>query len=115
MFAQQWSPRRLGADRNPVSKVDRTQASSTFKGNNFVSEQSAEPLMMLRRSLAATLLAAAGVASAFAQSAAAPSPVPNDNLNLRFANGIAAVAEDKVITVDDVRREIAQYIPNLEK
>lgn len=40
---------------------------------------------------------------------------PNDGLNLRFANGIAAIAEDKVITVDDVRREIGQYIPQLQK
>ncbi len=40
---------------------------------------------------------------------------PNDGLNLRFANGIAAIAEDKVITVDDVRREISQYIPQLQK
>ncbi|HEX2853492.1 MAG TPA: peptidylprolyl isomerase [Opitutaceae bacterium] len=69
--------------------------------------------MMHRRSVALTLSAFAGVAaSVFAQPA--PPPV-GDNLNLRFANGIAAIAEDKVITVDDVRREIGQYIPNLEK
>ncbi len=38
-----------------------------------------------------------------------------DNLNLRFANGIAAIAEDKVITVDDVRREISPLIPQLQR
>lgn len=38
-----------------------------------------------------------------------------DNLNLRFANGIAAIAEDKVITVDDVRREIAPLITQLQR
>jgi parvulin-like peptidyl-prolyl isomerase len=36
-------------------------------------------------------------------------------LNLRFANGIAAVAEGKVITVDDIRREIAPLIPQLQR
>jgi peptidyl-prolyl cis-trans isomerase SurA len=55
--------------------------------------------------------AIAGVGFAQTQT---PPPV-GDNLNLRFANGIAAIAEDKVITVDDVRREIGQYIPNLQK
>jgi Parvulin-like peptidyl-prolyl isomerase len=39
----------------------------------------------------------------------------DDNLNLRFANGIAAIAEDKVITVDDVRREIAPLIAQLQR
>lgn len=38
-----------------------------------------------------------------------------DNLNLRFANGIAAIVEDKVITVDDVRREIAPLIAELQR
>jgi len=48
---------------------------------------------------------------AFAQS----SPPPDDGLNLRFANGIAAIAEDKVITVDDVRREIAPLVGQLQR
>ena len=30
----------------------------------------------------------------------------DDGLNLRFANGIAAIVENKPITVDDIRREI---------
>ena len=49
------------------------------------------------------------VSAAFAQNP------PADNLNLRFANGIAAIAEDKVITVDDVRREIAPLITQLQR
>ncbi|HEX2100508.1 MAG TPA: peptidyl-prolyl cis-trans isomerase [Candidatus Synoicihabitans sp.] len=36
-------------------------------------------------------------------------------LNLRFANGIAAIAEGKVITVDDIRREIAPLIPQIQR
>lgn len=36
-------------------------------------------------------------------------------LNLRFANGIAAIAEGKVITVDDIRREIAPLVPQLQR
>lgn len=54
--------------------------------------------------LIATVLASAGRAQA-----------PADNLNLRFANGIAAIAEDKVITVDDVRREISPLIAQLQR
>jgi len=38
-----------------------------------------------------------------------------DNLNLRFANGMAAQVEDKIITVDDVRHEIAPLIPQLQR
>ncbi len=38
-----------------------------------------------------------------------------DGLNLRFANGIAAIVENKVITVDDIRREIAPLIPQLQR
>ncbi len=55
------------------------------------------------------LVAVALVSAAFGQSSA------NDGLNLRFANGIAAIAEDKVITVDDVRREIGPLIPQLQR
>jgi peptidyl-prolyl cis-trans isomerase SurA len=77
---------------------------------------------MHRRSF--TLLAAALVVSQigvraqptvsadFGPSVAAP---VNDGLNLRFANGIAAIAEDKVITVDDVRREIGQYAAQIQR
>lgn len=45
--------------------------------------------------------------------AQAPSAPVNDGLDLRFANGIAAIVEEKVITVDDVRREIAPLIPQI--
>lgn len=63
---------------------------------------------MLGRRLTLALLATAALARA-AQTQ------PADNLNLRFANGIAAIAEDKVITVDDVRREISPLIPQLQR
>ena len=39
----------------------------------------------------------------------------NDGLNMRFANGIAAIAEEKVITVDDIRREISPLIPQIQR
>jgi hypothetical protein len=38
-----------------------------------------------------------------------------DNLNLRYANGIAAIVEDRIITVDDIRREIGAYIPEIQR
>ena len=49
-----------------------------------------------------------------------PTEVPSaaahlDNLGQRFANGVVAVAEDKVITVDDLRREIGPRIPALQR
>lgn len=71
--------------------------------------------MMLGRHFALTLLAAALASTGLAQSSGVAQPGANDGLNLRFANGIAAIAEDKVITVDDVRREIAPLIPQLQR
>ncbi len=54
--------------------------------------------------------------TAVAQTAApAATSTPADNLALRFANGVVAVAEDKVITVDDLRREIAPRVPALQR
>jgi peptidyl-prolyl cis-trans isomerase SurA len=58
---------------------------------------------------------AAIVASLLAASAAAQNASSDDNLNLRFANGIAAIAEDKIITVDDVRREVTPLVPQLQR
>lgn len=55
-------------------------------------------------------------ASAFGQTPAAPAQEnATDNLSLRFANGVVAVAEDKVITVDDLRREIAPRVPAVQR
>jgi peptidyl-prolyl cis-trans isomerase SurA len=62
------------------------------------------------------LLVATGLGAAWgtARGQAAP-PVVQDNLNLRYANGIAAIAEDHIITVDDIRREIGPLIPEIQK
>lgn len=38
-----------------------------------------------------------------------------ERLAMQFANGIAAVAEDRIITVDDVRREIAPLLPQVQR
>src|SRR4051794_20133949 len=37
----------------------------------------------------------------------------SENLNLRFANGIVAVAEEKIITVADVMQYIGPLLPQL--
>jgi peptidyl-prolyl cis-trans isomerase SurA len=67
------------------------------------------------RVLTASLLAIAssslGLTPALAQLAQAPA----DNLNLRYANGIVAIAEDHIVTVDDVRREIGPLVPEIQK
>jgi len=80
---------------------------------------------MIIRHLGATLLASLALSGtcAFAQTSEQPQPTPadaskaqlNDGLNLRFANGIAAIVESKPITVDDIRREIAPLIPQLQR
>lgn len=64
--------------------------------------------------VAATLLPVGGVARA-QSTTSAPAAQVQDNLDLRFANGIAAVAEDKVITVDEIRREIAPMVPQIRR
>lgn len=68
--------------------------------------------MTIRRCVTAALVLLGSALTAAAQST--PS-APDDGLNLRFANGIAAIVEDKVITVDDIRREISPYIPQLQR
>src|ERR1700712_387395 len=60
------------------------------------------------------VFAAAAVSLAFVTLRGQTAP-PADSLNLRYANGIAAIAEDKVITVDDIRREVAPLIPEIQK
>lgn len=67
-----------------------------------------------RSSFAVTFLTLlfAPVAFVLAQDATPAAPV-DDGLNMRYANGIAAIAEGKIITVDDIRREIAPLIEQL--
>jgi peptidyl-prolyl cis-trans isomerase SurA len=85
--------------------------------------------MMLRRRIVVGLFAAVLGAAVSAQTpaapaapaaAATPSPDPaanaaTENLNLRFANGIVAVAEDKIITVADVMREVSPLLPQIRQ
>jgi peptidyl-prolyl cis-trans isomerase SurA len=53
--------------------------------------------------------------TSFARAQSGPLSAENDGLDLRFTNGIAAVVEDKIVTVDDVRREIGPLIPQLQR
>jgi peptidyl-prolyl cis-trans isomerase SurA len=74
--------------------------------------------MTSRRRLVSVLLAAASSASAFAQAAAPSTSASNsvaENLNLRFANGIVAVAEEKIITVADIMQYIGPLLPQLRQ
>lgn len=79
--------------------------------------------MTFRRLRVASALLALGVTAALPNLARAQAnPVPEnadqavaDKLNLQFANGIAAVVEEKVITVDDIRREIAPLLPQVQR
>ncbi|MEM9159260.1 MAG: peptidylprolyl isomerase [Verrucomicrobiota bacterium] len=38
----------------------------------------------------------------------------NYEVGTRFANGIAAIAESKILTVEDIRREIQPYLPQIQ-
>jgi peptidyl-prolyl cis-trans isomerase SurA len=72
--------------------------------------------MTIRRSLVFLLLAVASLAPAVAQTAAPAGPSTDpvvQNLNLRFANGIVAVAEEKIITVADIMQYIGPLLPQL--
>ncbi len=71
-------------------------------------------LRALSVSTFALLLTATGVLTAWGEEEKPATPV-DDGLNLRFANGIAAIAEDKIITVDDIRREIAPLIQQVQR
>jgi peptidyl-prolyl cis-trans isomerase SurA len=64
--------------------------------------------------LSAVILAAALLALPCGLMAQASAPL-DDGLNLRFANGIAAVVESKIITVDDIRRELAPILPQIRR
>jgi len=68
--------------------------------------------MTLSRLVALTLVAAGCGSPLLAQVGTGPAA---DGLNLRFANGIAAIVEEKVITVDDIRREIAPLIQQIQR
>lgn len=72
------------------------------------------------RLLSAILALSAAAFPASARAQVNPPPddaekVVSDRLNLQFANGIAAVAEGKVITVDDVRRAIIPLLPQVQR
>ncbi|MBL8573305.1 MAG: SurA N-terminal domain-containing protein, partial [Hyphomicrobiaceae bacterium] len=71
--------------------------------------------MTSRRRLLSVVLAAASGVSVFAQTAPSGSVGRdvNENLNLRFANGIVAVAEEKIITVADVMQYIGPLLPQI--
>jgi peptidyl-prolyl cis-trans isomerase SurA len=73
--------------------------------------------MTPRHLLAPLFILAATAAGASAQSAASGQSTQSaaDSLNLRFADGIVAIAEDQVITVDDVRNKISDLIPQMQR
>ncbi len=73
-------------------------------------------LRCLRSTTATALLLGLLPVASLAQSVPADAEkVVTDRLNLQFANGIAAVVEDKVITVDDIRREIVPLLQQVQR
>lgn len=67
-----------------------------------------------RTALGTAVCTFAFLTASFAQNAQGQGSY-NDGLDLRFANGIAAIVENKVITVDDIRREIAPLVRQLQE
>lgn len=70
--------------------------------------------MISPRRLRSAIFASLGLIGACVATHAQQVGPATDNLNLRYANGIVAIAEDKVITVDDVRREIGPLIGEIQ-
>jgi peptidyl-prolyl cis-trans isomerase SurA len=72
---------------------------------------------MMHRRAAAISLSLLLVSCLFlrAQEKASSPAAVNDRLDLRFADGIAAIVEDRIITVDDVRRDITPLIATLQQ
>jgi peptidyl-prolyl cis-trans isomerase SurA len=66
--------------------------------------------MTLSRRLVPLLILAVTASKGIAQTQG-----PADNLNLRFADGIVAIVEDQIITVDDVRHKISDLVPQLQR
>jgi len=60
-------------------------------------------------------LAATGLLLAFNLARGQAAAPVQDNLNLRYANGIAAIVENHVITVDDIRREVQPLIAEIQR
>ncbi|MEX2043986.1 MAG: peptidylprolyl isomerase [Opitutus sp.] len=73
--------------------------------------------MTLRRRFVSLLLATAVSGAAWAQQVQPDQlqTAVGESLNLRFANGIVAVAEEKIITVADVMREVAPLLPGIQR
>lgn len=72
---------------------------------------------MFQRRLVSLMIATAACGTAWAQPAQPDQleAAVSDSLNLRFANGIVAVAEEKIITVADVMREVAPLLPGIQR
>ncbi len=68
---------------------------------------------------AVLLTSAAAFAQPMAPAKTPAAPAPGqpiaDTTNLGFANGIAAVVEDKIITFEEVRREVGPYIQQIQQ
>lgn len=72
--------------------------------------------MTLRCFLVSVFVAVATSTSALAQPLAGQPAAPaGSSGNLRFANGIVAIAEDKIITVADVMRRVAPELSGLQQ
>jgi len=102
------TPRRIASPLAPSVNTAENDAAARSMTATLRQIKRSAPLSPLPRAflgLVCSLLATATV-SLHAQS---------DNLDLRFANGIAAIVEEKVITVDDIRREIAPLIPEIQR
>jgi peptidyl-prolyl cis-trans isomerase SurA len=68
------------------------------------------------RALLPLALALAPLSLAAQETAPAAQQQPaDDGMDLRFANGIVAVVEEKAITVDDVRRKIQPYLQQMQR
>jgi peptidyl-prolyl cis-trans isomerase SurA len=70
---------------------------------------------MIHRRVAATSVSLLLASCLFLRAQEKAPSAAHDRLDLRFADGIAAIVEDKIITVDDIRQDITPLIPTLQQ
>src|ERR1017187_1041642 len=70
---------------------------------------------MIHRRVAAISVSLFFASCLFLRAQDKASAAARDRLDLRFADGIAAIVEDKIITVDDIRRDITPLLQTLQQ
>src|SRR5664279_5700475 len=113
MPAESWAARRFCHVGKKVSPLDRPPSAPKVARDRRLPKQSAGIMIYRRVAAASVSLLLASALCLRAQTK--PASSSRDGLDLRFADGIVAIVEDKIITVDDIRRDLGPLVPTLQK